>query len=288
MPSLLNLPREIREQIIEYAILHKDVRAETLQDKQKRAEVHDGFNYFSKTQEIGIRWPRGYAKANISTSPFGLLLSNKLIREETLYIMSRQPSKNPELDILIVEEDELWPTWTYIPAVVANRPKTVNVTIRMLGITREEHSGFEEESNLVTLWRFSSILERLLRCTWKAPSSDDVDEKIKLECLILDFLTPSKPPGTPILPENVAAHWAQRERASVPAHENAYIHPYALAMSLANWVSVTRQYRSLDQEFMGSKHDLMNLLERISTMKFRVNGVDRHTELIRRTATPRG
>jgi hypothetical protein len=283
MTSFLHLPREIREQIIEYAIIHRDIRAENHGDLGKRAELQDGFKYFSKTQEAGIRWPLRQATANLSTSPSGLLQTNKLIREETIYIISRlPPASAPELDILLVEEDELWPTWTFIPPTKADRPTKVNVTIRMLGITQKEHSGFEEESDLVSIWRFSSILERLLRCGWSTPMYDSVDEDRTLDNLDMNFITPSFPPGKTVLAEQIPAHWAQSERRNSSDLEKAYMHPYALAMSLANWVSVARQHRNLDQPFMGSKHDLMGLLERIRTMSFRVDGAVRHTEILKK------
>lgn len=279
MTTFLHLPREIREHIIEFAVLHKDIRAESIADRPSRAEVHDGFNYFSRTQGIGIKWPKGHADANLTTSPCGLLLSNKRVREETLYVIGRQTDQNPHLDVLLVEEDEIWPTWTYIPAVPNDRPRVINCTIRMSGLSKEEHNGFEEESNLVTLWRFSSLLERMLRCTWKRPISDDVDEEIKLTFLNLNFLSPT---GQPLLPEPVQAHWAQRARVE-PGFEKHYIHPIALAMSMANWVSVTRQYRSLNEPFMDHKHDILHLFERIGTMVFSVDGRSRHTEIISRT-----
>jgi hypothetical protein len=142
----------------------------------------------------------------------------------------------------------------------------------MSGIPTEGQSGFEENQKLRTLWRFSSILERILRCGWGQAESPDVDEGIFLSRLEMNFITPSVDPAK-VLPVAIAPHYACGERLLNQELKDAYLNPHSLASTLANWVAVAMIHRDLEIEFMGNEFDLSELLGRITDdTQFYVDG----------------
>ncbi|KAF2668778.1 hypothetical protein BT63DRAFT_426046 [Microthyrium microscopicum] len=273
MSPLLSLPQELRDIIIKYSITHHDIAALDggASHRKGRVELND-IEYFSRLQSHGVLW----APTVPSTDPIPLLLTCKQLHRDTLEVRRHITHTKVELDILLVNEDELWPTWTFVPPAPNIHGMALNVTVRMSGIATEGRSGFEEAppQGLRSIWRFSSILERILRCGWGAPKSVNVDEAMSLARLDVNFITPSLDPVN-ILPESIAPHYACGERAANEMLKDAYLSPHALATTLANWVAVAIIHRDMEIEFMGSEHDLAELLGRIANdIKFYADGKD--------------
>jgi len=270
MTSFLQLPRELRDDIYELCLVHLDEPAQnTPLERERRLELHD-LDYFSHWKGNGIRWSPSTPK----TSPSALLQVNRQIRAETQAAIDRLGLGPPQLDILLVDEDELWPTWTSVGPMRKQGPDMLKVTIRIDGISKGECSGFEEDADLRTLWRFSSILERFLRLGWHQPACPRADRKLFCQRLVLNFVSN---PAVRTLAEDVHPHYAQGIRRQTETSD--WLHPMALLLCLSNWVTTAVLHRNLGVSFLGSEMDLANLLgDRVGETRFLCDG--RFTEQI--------
>lgn len=63
-----------------------------------------------------------------------LLLANRQLRNETEKALERIPGqgRNYTLDLMMIEERELWPTWTHVPAYTQHLD-SIDVTVRIVG-----------------------------------------------------------------------------------------------------------------------------------------------------------
>jgi hypothetical protein len=104
MCSLLSLPRELRDQIIEHVVLfHK-------------APPQDPTRLQSRVESSGDGTLRLPALSQETYNASGLLGTSRQIRDETRYRLSQL---NPpySLDVMI-GDNELWPTWTCCPTLL--------------------------------------------------------------------------------------------------------------------------------------------------------------------------
>jgi hypothetical protein len=117
MCSLLSLPRELRDQIIEHVVLFRKVPPQDpTQCLQSRVE---------SSGDGTLRLP---APSQETYNASGLLGTTRQIRDETRHRLSQL---NPpySLDVMI-GDNELWPTWTCCPTRSSGPIDTVNVTLR--------------------------------------------------------------------------------------------------------------------------------------------------------------
>ena len=117
MCSLLSLPRELRDQIIEHVVLFRKVPP---QDPTQCLQ--------SRVDSSGNGTLRLPAPSQETYNAFGLLGTSRQIRDETQYRLSQL---NPpySLDVMI-GDNELWPTWTCCPTRSSGPIDTVNVALR--------------------------------------------------------------------------------------------------------------------------------------------------------------
>ncbi|PGH09911.1 hypothetical protein AJ80_07622 [Polytolypa hystricis UAMH7299] len=128
MPSLLDIPREIRDKIIELTISIRrhasECPAAAPQDRVGFDEKSWGYG------EVNNKYER--APAVPTYSP--LLLVNRQLSAETTAVIARlSRNLSYSLDVMLVNEAELWPTWLSIP-VLSNRVENVNATFRIFGL----------------------------------------------------------------------------------------------------------------------------------------------------------
>jgi hypothetical protein len=123
MPHLLELPREIRDQIIELSISHSarppSCPAEALASGQYASPTDmDGWLSNKCLKVFGTAEPILYPTANShlapSVNPIGLLETCAQIRAETLDAIARLP-RDFDADVMLVDEQYLITTWTYVP-----------------------------------------------------------------------------------------------------------------------------------------------------------------------------
>jgi|SRR5690242_6862644 len=118
MYTLLSLPRELRDQIIEYVLLsHGKPPLDPTNDLELRQ---------SATGQGSLRPPntRLYGAS-------GLLAANSQLRHET-YTRLSQLNVPYSLDVMVVDH-ELWPTWTCCPSRAPGQIDKVNVSLRFFG-----------------------------------------------------------------------------------------------------------------------------------------------------------
>jgi hypothetical protein len=117
MCSLLSLPRELRDQIIEHVVLFRKAPPEDpAQCLQSRVESSGGGT---------LRLP---SRSQETYNASGLLRTSRQIRDETRHRL-RQLNPPYSLDVMI-GDNELWPTWTCCPIRSSGPIDTVNVTLR--------------------------------------------------------------------------------------------------------------------------------------------------------------
>lgn len=117
MHSLLSLPREIRDQIIEKVLLF---RKEPPQDPAHDTELRQG--------AIGRGALRPPVTSPSTYNALGLLGTNVQLRDETQGRLE-QLDLSYSLDVMVVDS-ELWPTWTCCPSRVPGPIDMVNVSLR--------------------------------------------------------------------------------------------------------------------------------------------------------------
>lgn len=116
MCSLLSLPRELRDQIIEHVIRsHRLPPRDPTHDPEQRGGSPAG------TLRIPELSPKTYNAA-------GLLATNAQLRDETHTRLS-QLDLAYSLDVMVVG-NELWPTWTCCPSRVSGPINRIDVSLR--------------------------------------------------------------------------------------------------------------------------------------------------------------
>ncbi|KAJ4990890.1 hypothetical protein SVAN01_03679 [Stagonosporopsis vannaccii] len=118
MYSLLSLPREIRDQIIEHVLLsHEKPPLDPANEVDSRQNT---------TRQGSLRPPnmRLYSAS-------GLLGVNSQLRYETQTRLS-QLNVPYSLDVMVVD-NELWPTWTCCPMRAPDRIDRIDVSLRFFG-----------------------------------------------------------------------------------------------------------------------------------------------------------
>lgn len=124
-PTLLGLPRELRDQIFQLA-LTPELPPNDTSDRESRCAglpTHPIYNQSTK-----ITCPMQNLATQLATIP-NLMLACKQMYTEILEFMPHP--KNARVDVRIVNEVELWPTWLS-PINPVRQYDTVHVTFRSL------------------------------------------------------------------------------------------------------------------------------------------------------------
>jgi hypothetical protein len=169
MPSLLTIPRELRDKICAYAIL-----ADINEPPKLTTSFDDLLSGRINLENPRLRAWGGnctvkYHSDNVVPSVVPLLLVCHQLNAETISNLRIIPDTNSyDLDIILLDEIFL-PTWLRVP-VLTTRVDKVNVTFRIAGIYagREKYDsyGFYVGSNgsgPAMSWNIYSILERFFR-----------------------------------------------------------------------------------------------------------------------------
>jgi hypothetical protein len=303
MSFLLALPREIRDRIIEFTITHHVAAPKRPQDAGPQL-IMDDIDYSSPTGGMGVMYSANIPK----TSPLALLVTSHQIRAETISALGRlRRSFTSECDVLIVNEQELYITWTYVPPMFRRHPslpyadsasptlprdmrigvnassvfKTV-FNIRSHGIfqptTEFPFSGFEDfppsspfSGPGAVLCGFCSLFERFLRVgsgNYPAPSRN-YDRGRTVGYAHLNIITPSCPSG--LLPANIGPHWAREMRERTGGTE--MVHPGAMLDMMTNWFWAADYMGRQNDERDGTRpKELGELLARVSGLAAGIDG----------------
>jgi hypothetical protein len=201
MPSLLDIPPELRESIIRHVLYNHHTPPET-PSKSNRVSLQD-FQY------NGYKMYHVKRRTRCFSSCTSLLLTNRQLFTETRSVINRMKSTTYILDISVLNEMNLFPTWISVP-YITKRVSTLHVDVRLFGhiMSKEVARRQVGDGGIVGFhWSFYGLLQRFLRYgpvderkkSSKPPfESDDYDVTVKL--LVLNFksaeLEPAFPPDT--------------------------------------------------------------------------------------------
>jgi len=234
MPSLLRLPQELRDLIIEFVVTSRGT-APTKIDTLRPTEEHDDLNYVSRISGRGVF----YSTQRHRTSPVALLLVNHQIHDETKGTLKRLSSSNGNkytLDVILLNEALLFPSWTSVPPLHQN-VDTLSVTFRIFGFGGSAFNDFMDldGSTGPAVWRFYSLLERFLRCGATRSRSPNEDREFHLQILDLNVEMPADIDKSRIAPADLTPDNLPKYRRDHSPHDMV-MHPATLAKFIYIWV----------------------------------------------------
>ena len=259
---ILIIPRELRDEIIDLVLLSGRIPPQRPDEKlNDRIELYECpfHNEFKAGLVKYIMDPSVYLPNGI-----GLLLANRQLHEETMQRIKDHEAQNLwkyKIDIMLVEEKALWPTWVCIPPKIVHAD-TMEVTFRIMGCDetakRPEFQFSRGGGPSPITWGFYCILDRFLRLGPAKPITGEYVEKaIKVKNIKMNFITPECPVGFNIIPDGLPIEreeWEWRIRYSdraipipdmsllyIPSAESLakFIHT-GLWMLLAFWNTIGR------------------------------------------------
>ncbi|PVH79979.1 hypothetical protein DL98DRAFT_209553 [Cadophora sp. DSE1049] len=189
---LLQIPRELRDKILGFVLLSTIFAPpEFPNDANDREELQDTICHGWFTGN-GVLYQRDTRMKGIPT-----LAINRQLRTETLEVMTlmKLPSlRSYKLDVMIVEDRELWPTWLYVPTTIT-RVEEVRATFRIMGAAEGRRCGYGggDGGPPLIVWSFFNLLERFLLVGPVSRQEKPHDKHVKIRHLILDILTPDVP-----------------------------------------------------------------------------------------------
>lgn len=124
MTVLLTIPRETRDAIIELVLFSgRPAPVDYNYVSIPARTTSEDIDYQSSLGSRGVM----YESETMTPAATPLLLANRQLHAETKGVLERMPGGGHKysLDLMFVQERELWPTWTSLP--------TLDVTIRVMG-----------------------------------------------------------------------------------------------------------------------------------------------------------
>ncbi|KAL4949062.1 hypothetical protein BDW69DRAFT_203099 [Aspergillus filifer] len=199
MFPFLDLPAEIRALVIEHALFDSrdPPRYPTLENRVQLSDIRH------------LAWRARPHYENFKThSPsncLALLLIYPQISTETRTMMNLQKKTNYHLDISVLDDNEVFPTWLSVP-FLTTRINKLFVDVRLFGNIISPHVSWRlrgDGGHAQYEWDFLALLERFLRygpvgekkrpdgIRWSPSVRDEErfisDRGIKVDTVILDF-----------------------------------------------------------------------------------------------------
>lgn len=197
MPGLLDLPREIRDKVLSLVLATPIAPPQKPDNAIRRKEIRK-----PKSDPIqgwfdgeGVQYAPGFSRIDLLPT----LLSNRELYNESLVVISSLNTKSfYELEVMLVNEKELWPTWTFVPVPTAHAQK-VKASFRTFGCREKgpgnRYGGFTEGAGgppLIT-WSFYSFLARFLSLGQNGLPANEAERGTSISVLEPNFSTPSGP-----------------------------------------------------------------------------------------------
>ena len=198
MQSFMKLPREIRDQICIYAVLSPTTAPDTTQSFEELTESRVNF----KNPNLRAWCSLVLYSPNPPTSTVtSLLLVNKQLHSETrsnLELLAKSPYCS--LDLIILDEIVLLPTWTTIPVPDTTTLNTVDVTFRIAGVHQKKkeypygpYKGFQigDGAGPAMQWQIYAVLERFIRAGFSGETEcRNTHKHITAKRINIDIQTP--------------------------------------------------------------------------------------------------
>ena len=200
MPSLLNLPREIRDYILDLALFTPSWTAQDLScyNSQRRELEDTDSKPWNRGSYLVKYLPQHQSHHGSFLNSTSLLLLNHQLNAETSNILQK---KKPSyiLDVACINELELWPTWTSVP-FLSRKVDEVYVPIRMvtttkLGWTAKTNRWLGGDGIPPLAWGFASMLHLFLiygPVMDHLKKQEESDKTISIRRLVLDVQTPTE------------------------------------------------------------------------------------------------
>lgn len=187
MSSFLDVPREVRDRIIELVLCSQTGTPYMETATEERVELDDFENRWQYAR-VKVK----YAKQVHITST-SLLLVNHQVHVETVEAVNRLPSKRSyRLDVAVVNEEGLYPTWISVPSL-STRVDKVHSSFRVVGFLdqkgRQLFRGSSDGAPPAIGWTFYSLLERFLQYGPVGYRKSPTDKRISTKLLEIDLLT---------------------------------------------------------------------------------------------------
>lgn len=192
MSTFLDIPRELREMIVEHALRDHRLPPESplTQPQPERVELRD----INRRAQNSILHEKDQSRI---IGSLALLLTNRQLSRDTKSVLARLGRLGRlsyALDVMLVNEVSLWPTWTSFPTL-ATHLESVTVTFRLFGSGGSgwRGGGSGPPSNT---WVFYYFLLDTFFChgLGLADLHSDTktlpDRKVTVRTLTLDVLTP--------------------------------------------------------------------------------------------------
>lgn len=203
--SFLSIPREIREQIIEFALLalrdapHAPPLSPIIDPKEHgREQLKDDLGYWAWSPgPKRVFYDTSVSPAELVTNS-ALLLTSRQICAETRYVLEhlrRTKQLHYALDIMFVNEDSLWPTWLGMPAL-ATHIDNLTATIRICGPAGNmKYWRGGDGCGPFNVWVYYALMERFFRCGALSFNTRvahrDLDRGITVGTLVIDVISPT-------------------------------------------------------------------------------------------------
>ncbi|KAK7915216.1 hypothetical protein PG985_012919 [Apiospora marii] len=202
MASFLDLPREIRDDILHHVLLLEHPAPAEREDEADRTPITDITARCRLFKDSVL-----YEKQTVRPMATALMLANRQLNNETQAALYRLPDQGRrfKVDIMFLEERELWVTFTHVPLCRTSLDQ-VDVTIRLVGTMRGFGAGFSHEKTIwagdhgppAVVFPFYYALERFLRAgptgqPATTPDRTDLDRHMVVKHLVLNFVSPDDP-----------------------------------------------------------------------------------------------
>jgi hypothetical protein len=185
MNTFLGLPQELRDKVLTLAI---EAPVSPPQPPAPNADHQSAIDQYTSF------------RGRIDAMP--TLLVNRQLYRETMAAIDRLPTKHSyDLDVMIVNDEELWPTWLSVPAITNNVEK-VRVTFRSFGTAKAIKGGARGfiqgcGGPPVITWAFYDLLTRFILGIpggWKTYRADKfLKHDVSIKLLELDVHSPDVP-----------------------------------------------------------------------------------------------
>ena len=191
--NLLGLPRELRDQILDYVVLTERDVPQPPQHLagNERTELWD-CSYTSGRGTKNVQWKRDTDIVKLGrTRILPTLLVNRQLYSETLTAVHRLPSKHSyKIDVMIVDGFQLWPTWLSLPSPT-RYIDNVHATLRTFDLDiLNAYRGTGWSTSIggppPIAWCFFDLLDRFLKV---GPFANARNTPVRIKILNLDVIT---------------------------------------------------------------------------------------------------
>jgi hypothetical protein len=237
MPTLLTIPRELRDKILSLIVSPYVPDPQDISDSSNRAILDDFQSvspYFHGDNVLYIEHPK-------QTDMASLLLVNRQLHTETLDAIRILPTKHSYiLDLMIAEEHNLWPTWLYMPALTT-RVDRVYCQIRSIGFPTHKRGLFSGGCGgpPAMTWALFNLIERFLNVGPVGRQAEIKDKRFSIKELIIDVRTPDvdqeliAPERTPAMSSGRRDFGAYGSREKSASETPLMRHPKGIAVYIA-------------------------------------------------------